>query len=162
MLKFRAAKLDDLHGITETYNEAIETTVATFDTEPKTLDERRKWFENHSPKHPVFVAELDGFVAGWASLSRWSDRIAYADTAEISLYVKEMFRGKGIGKKLLMSIIEEGKKVGLHTVIARIAHGNGASVHLHKLAGFEPIGVMREVGYKFGKRIDVHLMQKIY
>jgi L-amino acid N-acyltransferase YncA len=162
MLTLRAAKLDDLYGITEIYNEAIETTVATFDTEPKTLDERRKWFENHGPKHPVFVAELDGSVAGWASLSKWSDRIAYAETAEISLYVKEKFRGKGIGKKLLMSIIEEGGKIGLHTVIARIAHGNGASAHLHKLVGFDSIGVMREVGYKFGKRIDVHLMQKIY
>jgi len=71
-------------------------------------------------------------------------------------------RGRGIGKKLLMSVIEEGEKAGLHTVIARIAQGNGASIHIHTLVGFEQIGVMREVGRKFGRRIDVHLMQKIY
>ena len=162
MISIRAAKGDDLPAITEIYNEAIETTVATFDTEPKTLDEQGKWFEHHGPRYPVLVVELGRVVVGWASLSKWSDRCAYAETGEISLYVKEQFRARGIGKKLLMAIVEEGKKGGLHTVIARIAHGNGTSVHLHTLAGFEHIGVMREVGRKFGKRIDVHLMQKIY
>jgi len=162
MPSIRAAKIDDLPAITEIYNEAVKTTVATFDTEPKTVDEQKKWFEHHGSRHPVLVAELDGVVVGWSSLSRWSDRYAYAETGEISLYVKEPLRGRGIGKKLLMSVIEEGEKAGLHTVIARIAQGNGASIHIHTLVGFEQIGVMREVGRKFGRRIDVHLMQKIY
>ncbi len=96
------------------------------------------------------------------SLSKWSDRCAYSDTAEISLYVKEEFQGKGIGKKLLEAIMQEGQKVGLHTVIARVAEDGKASIHLHESVDFEHIGIMREVGRKFGKLLDVHLLQKIY
>ena len=109
MLIFRRAELKDLETITEIYNNAILTTVATFDTEPKTMDEQRAWFEDHDHKYPVFVVESDGIVVGWASLSKWSDRCAYSDTAEISLYIGEKFHGKGIGKKLLIILagIEE-------------------------------------------------------
>ncbi len=162
MLSIRRATLDDLDAITEIYNEAILKTVATFDTEPKTLEEQQRWFASHGPKYPIMVAEEDGLVVGWASLSMWSDRCAYADTAEISLYVRETHQGRGIGKKLLEAILNEGKRAGLHTVVARITEGNAVSIHLFKSAGFEHIGVMREVGRKFGKLLDVHLLQKIY
>ena len=162
MLIIRLAKLEDLDSITQIYNEAVQKTVATFDTEPKTFQEQISWFENHGPKYPIFVAELDGVVTGWASLSKWSDRCAYSDTAEISLYVKEEFRGRGMGRKLLEAIVPQGEKLGLHTVIARIAEGNRISIHLHELLGFEHIGMMREVGRKFGRLLDVYLMQKIY
>lgn len=162
MLTIRSANLDDLNAITEIYNEAVVTTVATFDTEPKTDAEQRAWFANHSSKHPIIVAELDDVVVGWASLSKWSDRLAYSDTAEISIYVKEEFRGNGIGRRLLETIIKEGEMVGLHTVIARIAEGNRGSIHLYKSVGFEQIGIMTEVGRKFGRLLDVYLMQKIY
>ncbi len=162
MLTIRPAKLADLKAITAIYNEAILTTDATFDTEPKTEAERRIWFANHGSKHPIFVAELDGIVVGWASLSAWSSRRAYSDTAEISLYVKQEFRNKGIGKRLLADIIREGEKVGLHTVIARITEGNEQSICLHEGVGFEHIGVMREAGKKFGKLLNIYLMQKIY
>jgi phosphinothricin acetyltransferase len=162
MLIIRPAKLEDLDRIAQIYNEAVQTTVATFDTEPRTIEAQRVWFENHGPKHPLLVAESDGVIWGWASLSKWSDRRAYADTAEISLYVKEEVRGRGIGRKLLEAIDGEGEKVGLHTVIARIAEGNPVSIYLHESLGFEHIGIMREVGRKFGKLLDVYLMQKIY
>jgi L-amino acid N-acyltransferase YncA len=162
MLIIRQAILEDLGAITEIYNEAILKTVATFDTEPKTLEEQKIWFANHGSKYPILVAEQDGLVVGWASLSRWSDRCAYSDTAEISLYVKEEFRGKGIGRKIMEAIIREGQKAGLHTVIAKIAEGTEVSIHLHESVGFEHIGIMKEVGRKFGKRLDVYLMQKTY
>ena len=162
MFDIRPARIDDINAITEIYNEAILTTNATFDIEPKTDAEQRAWFANHGPKNPILVAELDGAIAGWASLSEWSDRCAYSDTAEISLYVKQEVRGRGVGRRLLEALILEGKKVGLHTVIARITEGNEQSVHLHETAGFEHIGIMREVGQKFGKLLDVCLMQKIY
>jgi len=158
----RPARVEDLNRITQIYNEAVQTTVATFDTEPKTLEEQRAWFENHGAKHPVFVAEEDGVISGWASLSKWSERLAYSDTAEISLYIKEEFRGRGIGRKLMEAIVGEGERVGLHTLIARIAGENSVSIHLHESLGFKRIGVMREVGRKFGKLLDIHLMQKIY
>ncbi|HEY82575.1 MAG TPA: N-acetyltransferase [Dehalococcoidia bacterium] len=161
-MSIRQATLDDLDAITEIYNEAILKTVATFDTEPKTMEEQKRWFAGHGPKYPIMVAEEDGLIVGWASLSMWSDRCAYADTAEISLYVRETHQGRGIGKKLLEAILHEGEKAGLHTVVARITEGNAVSIHLFKSAGFEHIGVMREVGRKFGRLLDVHLLQKIY
>lgn len=162
MLKLRPARIKDLDAITEIYNEAIIKTVATFDTEPKTYEEQKKWFHDHGSKNPILVAELNGMIVGWASLSKWSDRCAYSDTAEISLYVQEKYQGKGIGRHLIEAIIKEGKKTGLHTIIARITAGNESSLHLHQSVGFTQIGIMKEVGKKFGKRQNVYLMQKIY
>jgi len=161
-INIRPAKNDNLAAITEIYNEAILHTTATFDTEPVTVEEQKTWFIDHGGKYPVLVAEVDQTVVGWASLSRWSGRCAYADTAEVSFYVKAESQGQGIGRKLFGAIIREGQKVGLHTVIARIAEGNEISVHLHESVGFQHVGVMREVGRKFGRLLDVYLMQKIY
>ncbi len=116
----------------------------------------------HGSKNPILVAEKNGLIIGWAALSLWSDRCAYSDTAEISLYVKEKYQNKGMGKRLLEAIIQEGQKTNIHAVIARITEGNKKSICLHESLGFFHIGVMKEVGYKFGKRLDVYLMQKIY
>jgi phosphinothricin acetyltransferase len=162
MVKLRSARIEDLDAITEIYNEAILKTVATFDTELKTSADQKKWFDDHGSKNPILVAEQDGVIVGWASLSKWSDRCAYSDTAEISLYVREKDQGRGIGRRMIEAIIKEGKNAGLHTVIARITEGNESSLHLHRSVGFSSIGTMKEVGKKFGKRLDVHLMQKIY
>jgi L-amino acid N-acyltransferase YncA len=162
MLTIRRATLADLTQITEIYNDAVKKTTATFDTEPKTPEQQEDWFSNHDDRHPVMVAEDDGLVVAWASLSRWSDRFAYAETAEISVYVREEHRRKGIGKQLMAAIIREGKTSGLHTVIARIAGSNKVSVDLCRSFGFQYIGTMREAGKKFDTLLDVHLMQLIY
>jgi len=155
----RHAVLSDLEAITGIYNDAILNTNATFDTEPKSLAQQKEWFDHHSPRFPLLVAELDGVVVGWASLSPWSDRCAYSETAEGSLYVHRDYRGRGIGKKLLQSLLVAGKKAGLHTVIGRITEGNDASLKLVDSFGFVHIGTMRQVGFKFGRRLDVHLVQ---
>jgi phosphinothricin acetyltransferase len=162
MLSIRRATLKDLVAITEIYNETVRNTTATFDTQPKTVAEQSEWFEDHDAKHPLLVAEDAEHVVGWASLSRWSDTCAYSDTAEVSLYVKEGHRGKGIGKTLLKELVKEGGKVGLHTIVARISEGNEASLHLFEAEEFEQTGIMREVGRKFGKLLDVNVMQKIF
>jgi phosphinothricin acetyltransferase len=162
MLKIRKATLEDLPAITEIYNDAILQTVATFDTEPKTIEDRKTWLKNHDSKHPLLVAEQDGLVVGWASLSKWSDRRGYADTAEVSLYVEKMHRRTGFGKKLLKSIVQAGQEAGLHTVIAQIVEGNAPSINLFKHEGFAEVGVLREVGWKFGNLLDVCILQKIY
>src|SRR5436190_8054769 len=96
----RRAELADLESITAIYNEAILTTTATFDTEPKTASERLPWFQSHGERHPILVAESEGGVVGWASLSPWSERPAYDDTAETSFYVRAGRRGQGIGRAL--------------------------------------------------------------
>lgn len=158
----RPARLDDIPAITDIYNDAVLRTTATFDTQPKTLDQQRAWFEAHDAQHPILVAEEDGQVVGWASLSAYSDRCAYDGTAEDSVYVREDCRGRGIGRALLSKLIEEGRRCGLHTVLARVVGGNDGSVHLHEMFGFETIGVTREVGYKFGRWLDVVIMQLIY
>jgi len=162
MTTIREAISQDIAAVTEIYNEAILKTVATFDTQPKTVEGQKPWFEGHDSKHPIIVAEQDSKVVGWASLSRWSDRCAYSDTAEVSVYVREEHRGKGVGTELMRRILSQGRKAGLHTVVARIAESNEASIRLHEVFGFEHVGTMREVGRKFGKLLDVHLMQKVY
>ncbi|MGD1039783.1 MAG: N-acetyltransferase family protein [Dehalococcoidales bacterium] len=161
-VEIRKAIYTDVPAITGIYNEAILTTTATFDKEPKTTTSQRKWFKAHGPKNPIVVAVADGKVVGWASLSAYSDRCAYAETAEISVYVKESFRNQGLGKKLMQAVLDAGKKAGLHTVISRIAGGNNVSINLHHELGFTDIGVMKEVGSKFGQLLDVYLLQKMY
>jgi len=159
VINIRKAQLSDIKGITEIYNEAILTTNATFDTELKTLTEQRKWFRAHGPRNPILVAEENEKIVGWASLSEWSTRCAYADTVEISLYIAQTHRHKGIGKLLMKSLIEEGNKIGLHTVLSRITGGNEVSVRLHLQFGFKHIGTMKEVGNKNGQLLDVDMMQ---
>jgi L-amino acid N-acyltransferase YncA len=161
-LTIRKAELSDLVAITDIYNQAILKTTATFDTNTKTVEEQKVWFDKHGAKYPVLVGLENNLIVGWASLSAWSDRCAYADTAEISLYVSEGERGKGIGRKFTEAILKAGKEAGLHTAIARIAQGNAASIHLAESMGFEHIGVMKEVGKKLGKLLDVYLMQIIF
>jgi phosphinothricin acetyltransferase len=155
----RRATLADLDAITDIYNEAITNSTATFDVEPKTTADQASWFEEHSDRLPILVAELDGAVVAWASLSSWSDRCAYEDTTEASLYVHRDHRRRGIGRNLLQALLTAGRDAGLHTVIGRIAEGNDASLKLVESLGFSHIGVMREVGFKFGRRLDVHLVQ---
>lgn len=161
MLNIRPATHDDQEQILDIYNEAVANTTATFDTEPRSMENQLKWFAAHKENHPVLIAEEDGVVTGWASLSAWSERCAYDGTVEVSVYVHHQHRGKGIGKKLLEVITLEGKKVGNHSIIARISSGNDISIHIHEGLGYEHIGVMKEAGVKFGKFIDVHMMQKM-
>ena len=157
----RPANLDDLEPIRGIYNEAILNTVATFDTVPRSLADLRSWYQQHMPRYPILVAELEGNVVGWASLSRWSDRPAYDGTAEISVYVDSGHREKKIGGALLEAIVEAGRKGGFHNLVSRIVQGSDVSVHLHDRTGFAHVGVLREAGCKFGKVLDVTIMQKI-
>ena len=160
-MEIRLATEDDLEAITDIYNEAIETTTATFDTEPKTADEQLRWFEEHSGRHPIYVADADGIVLGWASLSPWSGRCAYRDTAETSFYVKAGHRGEGVGTALKSAIIDKARSLGFHVLIAQIADGADASRHINERFGFHHVGTLREVGNKFGRTLDVHLYQLI-
>jgi len=160
--KIRKATEKDIKDITKIYNEAIVKTNATFDTEEKTIDKMKKWFKDHSSNNPIIVSEKDRKIVGFACLSKYSTKNAYSKTTEISLYVKEKYQGKGIGKKLMEEILKEGRKVGIHAVIARITDGNDVSINLHEEFGFEKVGMLKEVGKKFGKLLDVHVLEKIF
>lgn len=160
-IAIRRAALADAAAIAEIYNEAISTTTATFDTETKTVEDRRRWLQGHDERHPVLVAVVEGRVAGWASLTVWSERPAYAETAETSFYVHSTQRGRGIGRQLKAAIIEEARRLGYHTLIARVAEGSAESLHLNERAGFVLVGTLRQVGRKFGRLLDVHILQKM-
>ena len=157
----RRAQVADLRASTEIYNQAILTTTATFDTEPKSTAERLEWFQAHGERYPILVATIDEKVVGWSSLSQWSDRRAYDETAETSFYVKSEYRGQGIGRQLKGAIIAEAQRLGYHSLIVRVAEGSVESLHLNERFGFTHVGTMKEVGQKFGRRLDVHIMQKM-
>lgn len=160
--RVRAASEADLPAILRIYNDAVLTTTATFDTQPETMAQRLTWFRHHGKRHPVLVLEHEGEVRGWASLSEWSTRCAYELTAENSIYIDEPFQGRGAGKVLLAQLIDAGRQAGLRTIVARVASTQTVSVHLHERAGFRHVGTMEQVGEKFGKLLDVCIMQYIY
>jgi L-amino acid N-acyltransferase len=158
-IDMRAAGLDDFPAITDIYNEAIRITTATFDTEPRSESDQLAWFNSHGGRHPIVVAITEGQVIGWASISRWSDRKAYDDTGEVSFYVKSEYRGKGTGRLLVQAIVQEARHLKFHTLIARVAGESSVSLHLSRSIGFVDVGIMKEVGRKFGRLLDVHILQ---
>lgn len=159
MLKIRHAVLEDMPIITEIYNDAILNTRTTLDTVPKTIEERQQWYKDHMPCYPILVAEYDNTVVGWASISKWSERPGYAKTVIASEYLDSNFRGRGIGRELLMRMLEVAYEVGYHTVLGLIYAGNEVSLRMVESIGFKVVGIMKEVGYKFDDFQDVCLVQ---
>jgi len=160
-MEIRAATHGDLPRILAIYNREVLVSTATYDTVPRTEAEHRTWFGVHGPDYPVLVADLDGTVIGWASLSPWSDRAAYSRTVEVSAYVDEEHRRMGAGRRLLQELIDAGRARGYHALLARISADNEASVRFHAQQGFSVAGTLREVGEKFGRTLDVCIMELI-
>ncbi|MEM8707675.1 MAG: N-acetyltransferase family protein [Actinomycetota bacterium] len=158
-MDIRHATVDDAEALREIYNHEVENSTATFDLVPRTLDEQRAWLREREGALGVLVAEIDGRVMGFASLSPYRNRPAYNTTVENSVYVHADARGLGVGKRLLTEIIEMAKARGFHTVLAHISDAEGASVALHQACGFKVVGVQKEVGRKFGTWLDVTVMQ---
>jgi L-amino acid N-acyltransferase len=160
MIVIRPATLADLPSLVDIYNYAVLETTATFDLEAQTVAERQAWFAGHSPDvHPLIVAEEDGTVLGYSGLLPYRTKPAYRHTVELSIYVHPEAQGRGIGKQLMRSIIVRAQEIGHHVIIAGITGGNESSFRLHEQFGFREVGILREVGYKFGKWHDVHFYQ---
>lgn len=160
-LTIRAASGRDVRAINEIYNEAVLRTTASFDLEPRSEDEARAWLDAHGPAYPVFVAEEGGQVVGWASLSPYATRRGYRYTVEDSVYVHRDNRGRGVGRALLAAVLDAARALGYRAVVAKIADHNEASLALHRQAGFELAGTLHAVGRKFGRWIDVDLMEMV-
>ncbi|HEV8543541.1 MAG TPA: GNAT family N-acetyltransferase [Verrucomicrobiae bacterium] len=161
MIEIRPARREDCPGILEIYNDAVLTTTATYDYEPRTLEQRQSWFDEHQRiDFPIFVA-VNGIqrIVGWSALNRYHDRMGYRFTTENSIYIAADFRGQGIGKKLLAPLIDSAKRLGLRAIIAAIDGENEASVRLHAGFGFESVGHFKKVGYKFNRWLDVVYME---
>lgn len=161
MLTIREATINDLQAMLAIYNEAILNQTSTFDLEEQTMEQRKIWFSKYGSKYPLIVADFDGQVVGYASLSPFRDKEAYDKTVEISVYIDKGQRGRGIGKALMAKILELAKTLNYHTVIAGITAGNEVSVKIHENFGFEYIGCFKEVGYKFNQWQDVLFYQKM-
>ena len=157
-LTIRPAEPDDLGRIFEIYNREVSEEVTTFDTEPRVLGRDDGWLLERPARYPVLVGEADGQIVGWSSLSQWSPRGAYARTAEVSVYVDPSHRGHGYGKALLAAVVELAPSTGAGVLLARVVEPNPASTATHRSLGFEPIGVQRRAGEKFGRILDVTLM----
>src|SRR6266487_6479316 len=160
-MKVRPATHDDLCGILEVYNEAVLNTTATYDYEPRTLEHRTAWFEDHvKHNNPLFVAlNQEGNVVGWSALNRYHDRKGYQFTTENSVYVAADLRGQGIGKLLMRPLVEAARQRGLHAILAGIDAQNEASIRLHASFGFVKVAHFKQVGFKFGRWLDVVYME---
>lgn len=151
----RIATTDDLPGINSIYNHSVLYSTATYQTEASTDGERTAWFAAHGPQHPVIVAEIDGHVVGWGSLSPFHRRAAFDRTVEESVYIHQDFHRRGIGKAILTELLTRAKALGHHRVIAAISGDQEASLALHESMGFTERGRLTEVGFKFDRWLDL-------
>ena len=152
----------DAEAIRTIYNLEVSTTTVTFDIVPRTLEDQVAWLRARSGAHVALVAvDDDGEVAGFGSLSPYRDRPAYNTSVEDSVYVRRDRQGLGVGTLLLGSLLEAATASGFHAVMARIVGGHEASISLHTRLGFETVGTEREVGRKFGRWLDVVVMQRL-
>lgn len=159
----RRAVRSDVPALMEIYNEAILHTTATFDTEVKDMDNRIAWFEEHTGKYVIYVFEEDGCVAGYASLSQYRDRKAFDAVVEISIYIHEDYRGRGVGRSLMQEILAYAKACEeIETVVSLITSENAASIHLHENFGFSYCGQIRNAGVKFDKKLSLNAYEIIY
>lgn len=157
----RRATQADAPVINDIYNYYVSTSSATFDTSETPLSERREWLTHHGDQHPVLVVERDGEVLAWGSLSKWASRCGWRHTVEVSTYVAADSLGGGLGPLLLAELVTAARNAGHHAVIAQISSDNLPSLKMVERAGFERVGTLREVGYKFDSWIDLALLELI-
>jgi L-amino acid N-acyltransferase YncA len=158
----RLATDADLADILTIYNHAIEHTTAIFEYRPHTLEMRREWFRNkQTASIPVFVAVDGERVIGFATCGPFRAWPAYKYSIELSVYVDVHARRRGVGTALVRAIVDDARARDLHVVMAGIAADNDVSVRLHQRLGFVEVAHIREVGYKFGKWIDLKFLQLV-
>ncbi len=158
----RTALDTDIPAIAAIYAHHVLHGTASFELEPPTVAEMRERAEHvRDEQMPYFVAELDGEVVGYAYATIYRGRRAYRFTAEDSVYVRHDLAGRGIGRALLHALIAECERIGCRQMIAQIGDSaNAASIRLHERAGFQHAGVLKSVGYKFGKWLNTVRMQR--
>ena len=161
-MQVRLAVVDDAEAVRAIYNREVTGSTMTFDLVPRSLEAQQAWLRAHSGAHPAVVTHAaDGTIVGFGSLSPYRERPAYSTTVEDSVYVHHDHRGRGVGRLLLEELVRLATLHGFHAVMARIVDGHDASISLHRSCGFALVGVEREVGRKFGRWLDVALMQRL-
>ncbi|MBS1934480.1 MAG: N-acetyltransferase [Bacteroidetes bacterium] len=162
MISIRLAKEADLPAILSIYNDVILNTTAVFEYKPHSLEMRKAWFDSKTKDGiPVFIAEENGRILGLSTLGPFRAWAAYKYSVENSVYVAANERGRGVAKLLMPPMINAAKEKQMHVIIASIEATNEASLHLHKSFGFEEVAHFKQVGYKFGKWLDLKFLELI-
>ncbi len=160
MITIRPARETDLPEILDIYNHVILHTTAVYQYEPQTLEMRKAWYDSKlKDGYPIFIAEDAGRVAGLSSYGPFRAWAAYKYTVENSVYVAADQRGKGIARLLMQPLIDAARSQGYHAIIAGIDASNDASIGLHQSFGFEEVAHFRQVGYKFGRWLDLKFLE---
>jgi L-amino acid N-acyltransferase len=162
-MTIRPAIEDDLVEILRIYNHAVEHTTAVFEYRPHTIEMRREWFRaKQAASLPVLVADEAGAVRGFATYGPFRAWPAYKYSVEHSVYVDPAVHRRGIGSSLVGAVLHEARARGLHVVMAGITSDNGVSLRLHERLGFKEVAHIPEVGFKFGRWLDLKLLQIVF
>ena len=157
--RVQVARLEDVAAIAEIYGFSVMHSTATFELEPPGVEEmERRLVAVQQGGLPYFVAESDGVVVGYGYASQFRPRAGF--TVEDSIYVRAEYAGRGVGRRLLTTLVEACRAAGFKQMVAVMGGENPASVALHAQQGFAPVGVLRRVGFKFDAWQDVTLMQR--
>jgi phosphinothricin acetyltransferase len=158
----RDAEETDLPAILEIYNAAVLNETSIWNDDISDLDDRRAWWQAQTASgFPVYVADVDGAVSGYGTFSEFRAHQGYRFTVEHSIYVSASVQRRGVGSVLLTRLIAEARRMGKHAMIGGIASDNLASLALHQRFGFVETGRMPQVGFKFGRWLDLVFMQKL-
>ncbi|MGA2663325.1 MAG: arsinothricin resistance N-acetyltransferase ArsN1 family A [Nitrososphaerales archaeon] len=168
-VEIRRADLSDSPAIAEIYNQGIESRQATFETEPRDEAAIRRWFLEHDRRHPVLVAVLEvgepgssmPLVVGWASISAYRARSCYDGVGEFSVYVRDGYRGRGVGRELLLALIGEARRLGYWKLVSRIFDFNLPSRTLCKSCGFREVGTYEKHGRLDGRWLDTVIVERL-
>lgn len=158
----RLATFADAEAINSIYNHYVRHSAATFQVEDETTEERAAELRTRPHNQPLIVLEVAGETLGWGALSPFRSRCAYRDTAELSVYVRHDCHRRGLGRAIVQDLIARARSLGYHTLLAASCEESVGSIGLLKSLGFADAGVLREVGCKFGRRLDVVYLQMIF
>ena len=158
----RSSHPADAPRICEVYNHYVRESIITFEELPVAEDEMAQRIATAAARLPWLVAEQDGAIAGYACATPWKLRSAYRYSVESTIYLAPEFTGRGIGSELYRALIAKLRDCDVHCVVSGISLPNPASVALHEKLGFQKIGQFREVGWKFGKWVDVGYWELIF
>lgn len=162
VVHIRDAEDSDLDAITAIHNHAVVHTTAIWNEEAVDRADRAAWLADRATRgYPVLVAVDGGEVLGYASYAQWRPHSGYRLTVEHSVYVRDDQRGRGIGRTLMHALIDRARAAGLHVMIGGVESGNTASIALHERLGFAEVGRMPQVGAKFGRWLDLSMLQLV-
>jgi len=162
MITIRDLHEDDLPGLLAIYNDVLRTSTAIYRDEPATLEERRDWWHTRRRlRQPVLAATDDSGLIGFASYGDFRAWPGYRYTVEHTVHIRADRRGQGVGRQLMQPLMEQARAAGKHVMIAGVDAENGGSLRFHEALGFVRVAHFREVGYKFGRWLDLVFLQKM-